>query len=257
MRIAALAVLLGGLELIACASARMEDRTRPPREPLEPLATLRPSIATDAPLKEFRDLQTRWSNHRTTAATWSSEGAFGLSWGMGTGDVKDRVVSLGAFSDTTGHLMAFADDEVESMKALVVYHFQEGRLFGVEIVRRPDLLTSAVPTQEELERWRRESWSWRRRLLEILTAKYGRPNEAPSERDTSCDTEYGGCFTTEMQAWRWIWRRGDTEIELSAGARLRYSNVPAADLAKKADEAARLQWRQGKDAQEKTARERL
>jgi S1-C subfamily serine protease len=164
----------------------------------------------------------RTSTFKTDPSTWSSEGGFGLKWGMGPGDVVARVpelkVVVRAKSDDTQ--VGSVQLDVQDRPATVFFHFLKGRLYRVEIsgfvMDRPSLLDYDATMKN-----RSEGWKWRERLRLTLQNSYGKPMCEPSEysRQMFCDQSDRTCPNGRPEkiekVLRWVWRTSETQVEVA------------------------------------------
>jgi len=195
---------------------------------------------------------------------------------MGIADVKekypgaDKVLNGVIKGPVEGTQRYSVVNNVEDMRVELRFGFLEGRLNKVvvasmilEDVVRDSLARRPWPSDKEKEEREKNAWYWRKRVYDVLIAKYGPPLQAPDAPTLRrfCDRVPGGCVygSEAATALQWTWRSGETIIVLHGGAAPELSYVDAR-VEQKVEEMLKVQsdgWRKTQEDQKAADRSRL
>ncbi len=250
------------------------DRAKPveTRKPTEPVGAASPNWLSTDTMYQVRV----WSSYKTDPSTWSTEGGFGLRWGMGPGDVMrvspelQVVVPDSAKESQVG----IVHQKVQDLDATVFFRFYRGRLYeiaidpGVHAATRTDEPFSMERFEQLREQRWKDGWKWRNRLRTVLQQGYGTPVCAPSDRTIAqtCDAVAppgSGCdrFDGEKRRrlLRWVWRTPRTEVVLTGGVvpDVLYTDLTLTTVVRQAKAAANAEHARRKARGEAEDRARL
>jgi len=151
---------------------------------------------------------------KTKPDSWSTEGAFKVKWGMGPGDVRALYPDMDLteskdFAHCPEH-NHWAKTQIEHLTVEVLFSFYKGRLFEIQVDR-----PSTVGLQSSDPMWIK----WHSSVLDVLTAKYGPPQD-----------RVGFGKNERYKFWK-VGKR--TEIFLRELPQIRYLDATVADQAHK------------------------
>lgn len=179
----------------------------------------------------------RFIAFKTPPSTWSSEGGYGLRWGMGPGDVNAVYPDLQFVLGRGKHIQGgFIVQNIQGSNVTVFFYFLHGRLYEVSI--------------GNLKAQGSERWKWKERMRSILEDGYGSPVCSPTlkTRINECDiNERSSCGSDDVslsrreKLLRWIWRTSETEVKISGHSdKITYSDLLLASSVIQAEEANAL-----------------
>lgn len=178
----------------------------------------------------------------TPQDVWSSEGAFGLKWGMGPADVTKVMPKIIVLKNTRHTQIAIVPIDLLGKKTNLILGFIQGRLNKIEVA----LDESKIPLDYRFgEQWRADANAWRESIRTTIEESFGKPLCAPTEKikDRYCyngRTFQKACGDSKLEKMqlRWVWRTAETQVEIFGRfSRLIYSDLLMIDAQKQADAA--------------------